>query len=129
MTVFTLEQINDLHDRYGRAATLADYLRSLRAIGVEQYDSYVSDGHTEFFGGGRSVTSPPAHERLRIAEVSDQEALLVQLKWSEEGRTSYLEMSKGLAAVGVQKWAVDTCHMTMTFMDREGHVMFEERIE
>jgi hypothetical protein len=41
--------INQIHDTYGRAATLAQYLQALRAIGVETYDSYITDGHSEYF--------------------------------------------------------------------------------
>ena len=33
--MFTLDQINDAHDRLGNAATLAAYLRALNSIGVE----------------------------------------------------------------------------------------------
>jgi hypothetical protein len=42
--MFTIEQIDELHARLGSAKTLAEYVRVLRAIGVERYDSYVADG-------------------------------------------------------------------------------------
>ena len=35
--MFTLEQINDAHDRLGNAATLAAYLRELNSIGAESF--------------------------------------------------------------------------------------------
>jgi hypothetical protein len=34
--MFTIEQINDLHDRLGSARTFSEYLRALKAIGVER---------------------------------------------------------------------------------------------
>jgi hypothetical protein len=41
--VFTIEQIDELHRRLGRADTLVDYVRSLAELGVVRYDSFVSD--------------------------------------------------------------------------------------
>jgi site-specific DNA-cytosine methylase len=54
--MFTIEQVNNLHDHFGQAETLAEYLRQLEAIGVERFDSYLTDGHSEFFGSGHKVT-------------------------------------------------------------------------
>jgi hypothetical protein len=61
--MFTIEKINDLHARLGSARTLPEYVRALKALGVERYDSYLADGHSEHFGqGGHRVVSPPVHE-------------------------------------------------------------------
>jgi hypothetical protein len=74
--MFTIEQINDLHDRLGSAETLVEYVRGLNAIGVEKYDSYLTDGHSEYFGmHGHKVIAPPAHDKLPIAEKSNREKL------------------------------------------------------
>jgi len=35
--MFTLEQINDIHDRLGNADTLSQYLEALKNIGVGKY--------------------------------------------------------------------------------------------
>ena len=114
--MFTIEQINDLHARLGSAKTLAEYVRALKALGVERYDSYLADGHSEYFGqGGQRVVSPPAHEVLAVAETSQREALLEHLRRHERRQTTYLEMSMGLAQSGIEKWTVDTGSMTMTF--------------
>src|SRR5690242_14261078 len=48
--MFTLEQIHELHDRLGNAETLTLYLQALNAIGVDTFDSFITDGHSEFFG-------------------------------------------------------------------------------
>ena len=42
--MFTLEQINEIHDRLGHAETLPQYLEPLRSIGVDYYDSFITDG-------------------------------------------------------------------------------------
>jgi hypothetical protein len=58
--VFTIEQVKDLHARLGSAKTLPEYVRALKALGVERYDSYLVDGHSEYFGpDGHRVVSPP----------------------------------------------------------------------
>jgi uncharacterized protein YbcV (DUF1398 family) len=127
--MFTLEQINDLHARLGTAETLLEYVRALHAIGVEKYDSFLTDGHSAYFGmRGHTVISPPAHESLSIAEESNRESFLQHLKLHEQGKTTYLEMSKGLAQSGIEKWTVDTSKMTMIFYDRAGREMLVESI-
>lgn len=57
----TIEQINALHDRLGNAETLFEYVRALNAIGVEKFDSYLIDGHSEFFGGVTTKSSLLPH--------------------------------------------------------------------
>jgi uncharacterized protein YbcV (DUF1398 family) len=127
--MFTIEQINDLHDRFGSAKTLPEYVRALKAIGFERSDSYLADGHSEYFGqGGHSVVSPPVHEMLAVAETGQREAFLEHLGRHERRETTYLEMSNGLAKSGIEKWTVDTGKMTMTFYDKAGREMLVEQI-
>jgi uncharacterized protein YbcV (DUF1398 family) len=128
--MFTIEQINDLHSRLGKAKTLFEYLCALKAIGVEKYDSYLADGHSEYFGKhGHKVISPPAHDKLSIAENSDRENFLRHLKLHEQGKTTYIEMSKGLAESGIEKWTVDASKTTMAFYGRAGNEMLVEIIK
>ena len=80
LVIFTIEQINDLHARLGSAKTLPEYVRALKALGVERYDSYLADGHSEYFGqGGHRVVSPPVHEVLAVAETGQRETFLQHL--------------------------------------------------
>src|SRR5215467_15657523 len=96
--MFTLEQINNIHDRLGNAATLAQYLEALKNIGVDKCDSFITDGHSEYFGkGGHKVVSPAVHEELRVAETSNRERFLEHLNLHSQGKTSFTEMSRGLA--------------------------------
>jgi len=127
--MFTMAQIDELHDRFGRAETLADYFRGLAAIGVTRVDSFVTDGHSVFLGAdGQRVVSPSYHEVLAIHDVSDREAFLNHLQRSRDGETSYVEMSAGLAASGVEKWVMDTTALTMTYIDRAGVALLVEKV-
>jgi uncharacterized protein YbcV (DUF1398 family) len=127
--VFTLAQIDALHARLGRADSLGDYLRGLAAIGVVRFESFVADGRSEFVGAdGQRVVSPPHHKALAVAEASDREAFLEQLRRHGDGETSYVEMSEGLAKCGVERWVADTAELTMTYRDRAGVVLLVENV-
>src|SRR5579883_992179 len=103
--MFTLEQIADAHERLGTAETLAAYVRALHALGVELYSSFVRDGHSEYVGrGGYTITSPAVHETLTIAETSNREQFLDHLQRHHQRETTYLDMSRGLAESGIEKW-------------------------
>ncbi|MGB9253394.1 MAG: DUF1398 family protein, partial [Candidatus Korobacteraceae bacterium] len=103
--MFTIEQIDEIHDRLGSARTFAEYVRALKALGVERYESYLADGHSEYFGrGGHKVVSPPVHEVLSVAETSQRENFLEHLGLHERRETTYLEMSRGLVESGIEKW-------------------------
>lgn len=127
--MFTLRQINEIHDRLGNAETLTQYLQELKALGVEKCDSFVTDGHSEYCGkNDQKVVSPPTHETLTIARTSNPEKLLEHLDLHNQQKTSYLKMSKGLADSGVEKWTFDTNGMTITYCDKAGNEMFTEAI-
>ena len=127
--MFTLEQIDDTHDRFGHQDTLVQYLRALNAIGVERSESFIADGHSEYFGkGGETVVTPSAHEVLTIAGTSSRDGLLEHLARHGEGKTSYVEMSTGLAQSGVEKWTFDTSALTITYYDKAGHELLTEAI-
>jgi uncharacterized protein YbcV (DUF1398 family) len=128
--MFSIEQIDDLHARLGSAKTLPEYVLALKALGIERYDSYLADGHSEYFGeGGHSVASPPVHEVLAVAETGQRETFLQHLRRHERRQTTYLEMSRGLAQSGIEKWTVDTGRMTMTFYDKTGRAVLVEQIK
>jgi len=127
--VFTVEQIEEIHGRLSKAETLSDYVRELAALGIERYDSFVSDGHSEFLGrDGHRVITDAVHDGLTIAESSDRDQFLDHLRRHERGETSYLEMSTGLAHFGVERWTVDSEAMTMTFYNRSGDILLVEQI-
>jgi uncharacterized protein YbcV (DUF1398 family) len=128
--MFTLQEINDIHDRLGNAETLSQYLEALKNIGVDKYDSFITDGHSEYLGkGGHKVVSPPVHERLSIAKTSNQERFLNHLNLHNQGKTDYLEMSKGLADSSIEKWTFDTNKMTIAYYDRDGNEILVEAIK
>jgi uncharacterized protein YbcV (DUF1398 family) len=128
--MFTLEQIHEIHARLGEAETLVQYLQALKAIGIEKYVSFIADGHSEYFGANHQVViSPPVHEMLTVARTSNREKLIEHLDLHRQQKTSYLEMSKGLAESGVEKWTFDTTRLTITYCDKAGNEMLSEAIK
>jgi uncharacterized protein YbcV (DUF1398 family) len=128
--MFTLDQINDIHERLGKQKTLPEYLTALKVIGVDHYDSFITDGHSEYFGkDNQSVVSPPLHQRFTIANTSNRENLLKHLSLHSQGEIDYLEMSQALADSGIEKWSFDTSKMTITYYDMDGREMLIEAIE
>ena len=128
--MFTLEQLNEIHERLGNIEDFSQYVRALKAIGVEKYDSYLADGHSEFFGkDGHKIVSPTVHDTLPISDVSDSDKAQAHLDLHNQGKTSYLEMSKGLADSGVEKWTVDTKNMTFACYDKRGGALLMEEID
>ena len=102
---FTLEQTNRIYDQLGTAATLPQYLQPLKAVGVDICDSFITDGHSEYFGKeGHKVVSSSAHEKLKIAEASNRQEFINHLNLHSQRKTSHLEMSRGLADSGIEKW-------------------------
>jgi uncharacterized protein YbcV (DUF1398 family) len=127
--VFTLGQIDDIHERFGRQDTIVQYLRALNAIGIERSESFIADGHSEYSGaGGETVVTPPAHEVLTIAATSNRDGLVQCLALHTQGKTSYLEMSKGLAQSGAEKWTFDTSALTITYYDKAGNELLTEAV-
>ena len=128
--MFTLEQITDIHDRLGNSDTLGGYLRALRDIGVESYDSYITDGHSEYFGAdGQELVGPAFHETFPVADTCDRDEFLRFMQEVEQGGVGYVEMSKALADNGVEKWTFDTEKLTITYLDKAGNVLLAETIE
>ena len=91
LVVFTMAQIEDLHARFGGAESLAEYFRGLAALGISQFASFVTDGHSEFLGvDGQRVVSPPYHEALAIEAMSNRAAFLDHLQRHLDGAMGLL---------------------------------------
>lgn len=128
--MFTLEQINEIHNTFGKQATLPEYLHALNSIGVQQYDSFIIDGHSEYYGTNeQKIVSPAVHEKLNIALTSNLEGLLIHLDLHKQGKTDYFQMSQGLADSGIEKWTFDTNEMTIAYYDITGNELLVEDIK
>lgn len=126
----TLSQISAIHSSLGSQNSIPEYLEALNKIGVLMYDSFITDGHSEYHcSDGQTLIGEPEHEKYEVAKKTDKENFLKQLQVHAEGKTTYEEMSRRVAASGVEKWRFDTVRMTMEYYDWEGKVVLTEQIE
>ena len=67
--MFTVEQIKTAHSKVKSGADFPAYIQDLKKLGVTQYETFVADGHTDYYGANDfKTTSPAKYELLTVAE-------------------------------------------------------------
>jgi uncharacterized protein YbcV (DUF1398 family) len=127
--MFELKEIKEAHSKVKTGADFPSYVQALIKLGVKKYDTYVSDGHTVFFGDENYVIQSEArYPKLNIANICDKERFRHYLKNHQRGQTDYPVFCSDSAATGVEKWTVDMSEMTCTYYDKANNKMLEEKI-
>lgn len=127
--IFELKEINEAHSKVKSGADFPNYIQALIKLGVVKYETFVSDGHTMFFGeGDYQIQSEPKYSKLSIANICDKERFKHYLKNHQRGQTDYPTFCKNSAETGVDKWTVDTSKMTCTYYDKLNNKMLQEQI-
>lgn len=90
------------------------------------YDTFVSDGHAEYFGNHETLTSPAKYENLEIAKISNKEKFLERLKIHQNGGSDYMKFCHDCAENGVEKWTLDLETGTCNYYDTSGNTLLEE---
>ena len=71
--MFTLEEIKTAHKIIKSGADFPAYVASLRGLGVDRYESFVVDGHPEYYGLiDFKVVSETNYPALEIAPTGDK---------------------------------------------------------
>lgn len=127
--MFTLEQIKAAHSKVKSGADFPQYIQEIKKLGVTFYETFVSDGHTIFYGENEfQTTSPAKYETLTIAEVSNKIQFEIDLKEHQQGKTDFLTFIAMCANYGIEKWSVSLDKMTCTYYDKSGIEIFKEEI-
>ena|ERR1700753_2724181 len=127
--MFTIEQIKAAHSKVKSGADFPAYVKEIKALGVESYATYVSDGHTLYQGAGEHTQlSPARYESKEISDKSDGDKFKQQLKAHQQGKTDYPTFCNDCAATGIEKWVVDMSLMTCTYFDIAGNEILVEQI-
>jgi uncharacterized protein YbcV (DUF1398 family) len=72
--MFTVEQIKTAHSKVKSGADFPAYIQDIKKLGVTYYETFVSDGHTDYYGANDYKTSSSAkYDTLQIAEISNIE--------------------------------------------------------
>ncbi|PKL36746.1 phage envelope protein [Candidatus Peregrinibacteria bacterium HGW-Peregrinibacteria-1] len=126
--MFTIEQINAAHSKVKSGADFPAYIQDIKKLGVTYYETFVTDGHTDYLGEKNYKTSSPAkYDSLEIADDSNIEQFKTAIKAHQEGKTDYPTFCNDCAKYGIEKWAVDIKEMTCTYYDKsENEVMIEQ---
>ena len=127
--MFTITQIHTTHSKVKSGADFPAYIKEIKQLGVNYYETYVSDGHTNYFGpDDEKVTSPAKYTELVVAKNTDVEQFKIDLKAHQQGETDYLTFIESCAVLGVEKWEVCMEKMTCTYFDKAGKEILVEQI-
>ncbi len=127
--MFTVEQITEAHRKVKSGADFPAYIQEIKKIGVTFYETFVKDGHTDYYGANDfKTTSPAKYGTLQIAETSNREDFRVGLKEHQQGKTDYLTFIGMCAEFGIEKWSVCMEKMTCTYYDKAGTEILIEQI-
>ncbi|HRO76320.1 MAG TPA: DUF1398 family protein [Crocinitomicaceae bacterium] len=127
--MFTIEQINQAHSKVKSGADFPTYIQDLKKLGVIHYKTFVTDGHTDYYGvNNHQTTSSAKYEKLQIAETCHAEQFKTDLKAHQQGKTDYPTFCNDCAKSGVEKWEVNLDKMTCTYYDRANNELLTELI-
>jgi uncharacterized protein YbcV (DUF1398 family) len=85
--MFTLEQIKEAHAKVKSGADFPNYIQDLIILGVKGYDTFVNDGHTEYYGvNNYSVIADEKYAEIRIANFANKELFIELLLKHQSGK-------------------------------------------
>lgn len=127
--MFTIEQIEQAHEKVKLGADFPKYIQELKAMGVKGFETWVCDSHTEYIGiNDFRIKSKSKYDELLISEKSDKENFKTQLKEHQLGKTDYFTFCKDCATTGIEKWVVKFDSMTCTYYDKRDTEILVEQI-
>lgn len=127
--MFTVEQIKTAHNKVKSGADFPAYIKDIKKLGVTNYETFVRDGHTNYYGENHyKTTSPGRHEDLPISDTLHIEQFKKDLKAHQQGKTDYPTFINSCAKFGVEKWNVCLNKMTCTYYDKRGNEILVEEI-
>jgi len=70
--MFTIEQLKSAHSKVKSGADFPNYVQDLLKLGVTYYETYVADGHTDYFGKqDYKISTEEKYDKLIIADNSN----------------------------------------------------------
>jgi uncharacterized protein YbcV (DUF1398 family) len=127
--MFTVEQIRQAHGKVKSGTDFPAYIQDLKQLGVVAYETFVADGHTDYYGpNGYKTASPSRYGALLIAQTANPGQFKADLLAHQQGKTDYPTFCGDSARSGVEKWVVVMDGMTCTYYDKAGMEILEERI-
>ena len=127
--MFTLKAIAAAHLKASSGKGFPEYIQAIKAIGVAGFETFVADGHTQYFGTSNfTITSEALYNPLTIAASTDADTFKKDLKSHQQGHTDFPTFCKDCAKSGINKWVVLHDAMTCTYYDQAGAEVLVEKI-
>lgn len=127
--MFTIDEIKTAHSKVKSGADFPHYIQALKKLGVLKYETFVTDGHTDYLGlEGTKITSDSKYPNLTIQERSNAAQFIANLKAHQKGETDYPTFCNDCADAGIEKWIADLDKMTCTYFSSAGGEILIEQI-
>jgi uncharacterized protein YbcV (DUF1398 family) len=127
--MFTIDQIKAAHAKVKSGADFPKYIQDLISLGVVGYDTFVVDGHVEYFGANDfRATATETYASLTIATSVNKERFIEFLVMHQEGQTDYLTFCNHAAQCGIAQWTVNIIEKTCTYLDNNQNSILIEKI-
>ncbi len=127
--MFTLMQIEEAHSKVKSGADFPKYIQEIKTLGVTEFETWVKDSHTEYYGQNEYKTSSDSmYENLEIENSSAPSKFKHYLSIHQKGETDYFTFCKHCAETGIEKWIVSLNKMTCTYYDKKENEILVETI-
>ncbi|MES2838177.1 MAG: DUF1398 family protein [Bacteroidota bacterium] len=127
--MFTLEQIKNAHSKVKSGADFPAYIQEIKKLGVTFYETFVADGHTDYYGeNDYKISTVAKYNPLSVSEKSNLENFKTDLKAHQQGKTDYPTFCNDCAKSGIEKWALCFKKMTCTYFDKAGNEVLVEKV-
>jgi uncharacterized protein YbcV (DUF1398 family) len=127
--LFTIEQIEKVHEQYGHHENISLLVSEMKKIGVTHFDYYVSDGSGVYFGpNNHRVKREPRYPSLPINQVQSKDNLRRAIFNHSQGQSDHIVFSLRAADSGVKKWTMHIQNSIITYFDKDDLVIVSEPI-
>ena len=127
--MFTKEEIKAAHSKVKSGADFPAYIQDLKELGIISYETFVSDGHSDYYGANNyKASSTPGYEVLIISDTIHEEQFKSDLKSHQQGNTDYLRFCNDAAKSRIEKWLIDMDKMTCAYYSKDGKKILTENI-
>lgn len=127
--MFSIEQIRAAHNKVKSGADFPAYIKAIKTMGVSHYETFVADGHSEYYGENEfKVVAPGKYEPIFVSDIGNIDQFKSDLKAHQQGKSDYQTFIYQCAQNGVEKWAVDMTKMTCTYFDKTDNEILTETI-
>ncbi|SDL64122.1 Uncharacterized conserved protein YbcV, DUF1398 family, partial [Pedobacter sp. ok626] len=124
-----LKAIEREHEKVKSGADFPKYIQAIKKLGVEEFVTYVSDSHTQYFrNNGPQISSKAKYEPLVVAAVSHKKKFTKYLNMHQAGQTDYLSFCRHCAETGIDRWIVNLSLRTCTYYDQKSQLILTESI-